>query len=93
MKRKILSCVAVLMVIVFAMKTGMSNSFSQEHSESLLENIEALADYEWNQNGRYCWSNSEDDYSSSALFTYIRCIDCYTTTATSVWNQGQCWHR
>lgn len=90
--KKLLSIVAVVFIVGLAVQNVMVNNSQQVYSDLVLANVEALADHEWDQNGWYCWRYSQDDYSSSAFFVYTRCFDCYTSTATSVWDQGQCWH-
>ena len=90
MKKRMIMLVAVLALSV---GFGIYRNYQKNlMSDLLLANIEALANYEWNQDGWYCWRFSQDDYSSDRFFCYIRCFDCYTSTATTVWEQGQCWH-
>lgn len=95
MKKRILLSGVVVLFVVCAVQNVMYYKSKESYSDYLLENIEALAynEGDWDQNGWYCWKYSQDDYSSSVFFTYTRCFDCFTSTATSVWEQGQCWHR
>lgn len=92
MKNKILFGVVALLASVFVTLSVIQNSQREDVSDLMLANVEALANYEWDQNGWYCWRYSSDDYNSDVFFTYIRCFDCNMSTAVSVWDQGQCWH-
>ena len=92
MKKGILLSAVAASLIVLTVQNVMFSGSKVVCSDLLLANVEALAYNEWDQNGWYCWKYSQDDYSSNAFFTYTRCFDCYTSTATSVWEQGQCWH-
>lgn len=92
MKKKLF---AVLIAVVIAAFAGYNNYQSQKMrtgmSDLMLANVEALADFEWNENGWYCWKEGYDD-GGDLFFTYIRCSDCSVNSAVSVWDQGQCWH-
>lgn len=94
MKKGILLGIIIVSMIVLTVQNLISSRPKEAYSDLFLANVEALAynEGDWNQNGWYCWKYSQDDYSSSAFFVYTRCFDCYTSTATSVWEQGQCWH-
>lgn len=74
------------------MATVYASQQEKTMSDLALANVEALANFEWDQNGWYCWRFSKDDYDSDLFFTYIRCFDCYVSTAISVWQQEQCWY-
>ncbi|WP_080904330.1 NVEALA domain-containing protein [Parabacteroides sp. Marseille-P3160] len=92
MKKKIFDGIVILAIAAVA--TFNINLSSQENKLSgiALANIEALASGEWTGDGWTCFINSYDDYSSGLFFTYIRCFDCYTSSAVSVWNPSICRH-
>ena len=49
-------------LVVAASVYGFSVQSQESETDSLFrENVEALADFEWNENGWYCWENSYDD--------------------------------
>ena len=50
----------VCLFIMLAASMIVGNS-SVQREEPVDENVEALADFEWNENGWYCWENSYDD--------------------------------
>ena len=86
--------VKVLLAFLLVAVAGYGVYTSQtktELSDVMLENVEALADFEWDENGWYCWKESYDD-GGSAFFTYIRCFDCNVSSAVSVQYQAQCWY-
>ena len=85
----------IAFVAVFAAVAGYgvyTNQKVDTMTDLMLANVEALANYEWDSNGWYCWNKSNDDYTSDVFFTYIRCFDCNVSSAISVWDSGQCWH-
>lgn len=91
MKKKIISLAAVAIVAVAAVVGVSKNANEVEFSDLALANIEALANGEGGIDGWRCFRYSYDD-GSSFFFTYTRCMDCYTSSAVSVWQQETCWH-
>ena len=90
--KKAIKAAFIVAVAAVAGYNIYTNLKANPMSDLMLANVEALADFEWDENGWYCWKESVDDYSSDFFFTYIRCFDCNVSTAISVSGQGQCWH-
>ncbi|MDE6349092.1 MAG: NVEALA domain-containing protein [Bacteroides sp.] len=90
--KKVIKAVFIAAIAAVAGYGVYTNQKAEPMSDLMLANVEALADFEWNENGWYCWQRSVDDYSSDVFFTYIRCFDCNVSTAITVYDESQCWH-
>ncbi|GHT49418.1 hypothetical protein FACS189474_3270 [Bacteroidia bacterium] len=92
MKKIIFASIAVVTIAIIATFNVSFNSQSNNLSDISLANVEALANTEFTSNGWSCFNYGYDDYSYDMFFTYVRCYDCYTSTAISVWDPAYCWH-
>lgn len=92
MKKKIIERGFIILALaVFFTLNSVVTSTNNNLSDLSLANVEALANSEWTGDGWSCFRYSYDD-GSSLFFTYIRCFDCYTSSAVSVWISDRCWH-
>lgn len=60
-------------------------------SDVAMENVEALADYEWvNGKGWTCYHNVSDDVSQEVFSIVKYCGDCSSCSATKIKDPGFC---